>query len=79
MNVPGQVCQLSGRWEMMHAIEQDKSRLLFGAATARGIAVYDAETHSMRSFLLVFDGTIRHGRADAPPNRTGAVAEWSSQ
>ena len=31
------------------------------------------------SFLLVFDGTIHHGRPDASPNRTGAVAEWSSQ
>jgi hypothetical protein len=71
--------QLSGRWEMVHAIEQDKNRLLFGAATARGVAVYDAETRSLRSFQLVFDGTIRHGRADASPNRTGAVAEWSSK
>jgi hypothetical protein len=71
--------RLSGQWEMVHAIEQDQSRLLFGAATAGGVAVYDAETQSMRSFRLVFDGTLRHGRPDAPPNRTGAVAEWSSQ
>jgi hypothetical protein len=71
--------QLSGRWEMVHAIEQDKDRLLFGAATARGVAVYDTKTQSLRSFLLAFDGTLRHGRPDASPNRTGAVAEWSSQ
>jgi hypothetical protein len=71
--------RLSGRWEMVHAIEQDQSRLLFGAATARGVAVYVAGTQSMRSFQLVFDGTIRHGRPGAPPNRTGAVALWSSQ
>jgi hypothetical protein len=70
--------RLSGRWEMVHAIEQDQSRLLSGAATARGVAVYDAGTRSMRLFRLVFDGTLRHGRSDAPPNRTGAVAEWSS-
>jgi hypothetical protein len=71
--------RLSGRWEMVHAIEQDKDRMLFGAATARGVAVYDTKAHLLRSFRLVFDGTIRHGRPDASPNRTGAVAEWSSQ
>ena len=70
--------RLSGRWEMVHAIEQDKDRMLFGTATARGVAVYDTKAHLLRSFLLVFDGTIRHGRPDASPNRTGAVAEWSS-
>jgi hypothetical protein len=71
--------RLSGRWEMVHAIEQDKDRMLFGAATARGIAVYATKAHVLRSFVLVFDGTIRHGSPDASPNRTGAVAEWSSQ
>ncbi|GEM_PF-2333711 len=71
--------RLSGQWEMTHAIEQDKNRLLFGAATARGIAVYDTDARLLRSLLLVFDGTIRSGRADASPNRTGAVAEWSSR
>jgi hypothetical protein len=70
--------RLSGRWEMVHTIEGDKSRLIFGAATAQGVAVYDVEADSLRSFLLVFDGTVRHGRADSPPNRTGAVAQWSS-
>jgi hypothetical protein len=71
--------RLAGRWEMVHAIEGDKNRLVFGAASARGVAVYDVGAGAMRSFLLVFDGTVRHGRADAPPNRTGAVAEWSSK
>jgi hypothetical protein len=71
--------RLSGRWEMVHAIEQDKDRLLFGATTAQGVAVYDTEAQLLRSFLLVFDGTIRHGRPDASPNRTGGVAEWTSQ
>ncbi len=71
--------RLSGRWEMVHATEGDKNRRLFGAATARGVVVYDVAAQSASSFLLVFDGTIRHSRADASPNRTGAVAEWSSQ
>jgi hypothetical protein len=71
--------RLTGRWEMAHAIEQDKDRMLFGTATARGVAVYDTKAQVLRSFLLVFDGTIRHGRPGASPNRTGAVAEWSSR
>jgi hypothetical protein len=71
--------RLSGRWEMSHAIEDDKNRLQFGAASARGVAVYDTQAKMLRSFLLVFDGTLRHGRPDASPSRTGAVAEWSSK
>jgi hypothetical protein len=71
--------RLAGRWEMSHAIEEDKDRMLFGAATAQGVAIYDTNANLLRSFLFVFDGVIRHGRYDALPNRTGAVAEWSSQ
>ena len=33
----------------------------------------------MRSLLLVFDGTIRSGRPDATPNRTGGVVEWTAK
>jgi len=33
----------------------------------------------MRSLLLIFSGTIRSGRPDAPLNRTGAVAEWRAK
>jgi len=68
--------RLAGRWEMVHAIEGNKDRLTYGAATAEGVAVYDVSGKSMRSFLLVFDGTIRHGKPDGSPVRTGAVAEW---
>ncbi|MCI0681034.1 MAG: hypothetical protein L0Y71_02930 [Gemmataceae bacterium] len=71
--------RLSGNWNMVHAIEGDKSRLLYGAAAARGRAVYDVGAAAMRSFVLVFDGTVRHGRSNAAPNRTGAVAEWSAK
>jgi hypothetical protein len=49
--------------------------MLFGAATARGLGVYDTKAQVLRSLLLVFDGTIRHGRPDALTNRTGAVIE----
>lgn len=71
--------RLSGQWKMTHAIEGDRRRLLHGEARARGVAIYDTASATMRSLLLVFDGTVRHGRADAPPNRTGAVAEWSAR
>lgn len=38
-------------------------------------AGYDLAVGSLRSLLLVLDGTIRFGRTNASPNRTGAVAE----
>ena len=71
--------RLKGRWEMMHLVEGDAKRPTFGAATADGEALYDIERKSMRSLLLVFSGTIRSGRQDAPINRTGAVAEWKAK
>jgi len=71
--------RFTGRWEMMHLIEGDAKRPTYGAAVAEGAALYDVERKSMRSLLLVFSGTIRSDRPDAPLNRTGAVAEWKSQ
>jgi len=71
--------RLTGRWEIVLAVEGDASRLIFGAATARGLAIYDVKADALRSFQLVFDGTVRYGRADATPNRSGAVAEWTSR
>ena len=71
--------RLAGRWEMMHLVEGDAKRPQYGAATAEGTALYDIEGKSIRSLLLVFDGTIRSGRPDAAPNRTGAVVEWKAK
>jgi hypothetical protein len=71
--------RLRGCWGMKHLIEGDAKRPTFGEATALGTALYDVERKSMSSLLLVFDGTIRHGRPDAPPNRTGAVVEWRAK
>jgi len=80
-SVEGGVARLrfAGRWEMMHLVEGDAKRPQYGAATAEGTALYDIEGKSMRSLLLVFDGTIRSGRPDATPNRTGAVVEWRAR
>jgi hypothetical protein len=71
--------RFTGRWEMMHLVEGNAKRPTYGAATADGVAHYDVERKSMRSLLLVFSGTIRSGRPDAPLNRTGAVAEWRAK
>jgi hypothetical protein len=68
-----------GRWEMMHLVEGDAKRPTYGAAVAEGMALYDVERKTMRSLLLVFSGTIRSGRPDAPTNRTGAVVEWKAK
>ena len=73
------ILRFAGRWQMMHLVEGDVKRPTYGTATAEGSAVYDVEGNSMRSLLLVFSGTIRSGRPDAPLNRTGAVAEWRAK
>jgi len=80
-SVEGGIAHLrfTGRWEMMHLIEGDAKRPTYGAAVAEGAATYDLERKSMRSLLLVFSGTIRSDRPDAPLNRTGAVAEWKAR
>ena len=71
--------RFTGRWEMMHLVEGDAKRPTYGAAVAEGMAHYDVERRTMRSLLLIFDGTIRSGRPDAPLNRTGAVVEWNAK
>jgi hypothetical protein len=73
------ILRFTGRWQMMHLIEGDPKRPTYGTATVEGSAAYDVERKSMRSLLLVFSGTIRSGRPDAPLNRTGAVAEWRAK
>jgi hypothetical protein len=71
--------RFAGRWEMMRLVEGDAKRPTYGAATAEGLALYDVERKAMRSLLLVFSGTIRSGRPDAPLNRTAAVVEWKAK
>lgn len=80
-SVDGGVARIgfTGRWEMMHLVEGDAKRPTYGAAIAEGTAHYDVERRTMRSLLLVFSGTIRSGRPDAPLNRTGAVVEWKAK
>src|SRR5262249_20617399 len=48
------------------------------SARAEGIAIYDVETMSMRSLLLVFSGTVWRGKAPEQGRReTGGVVEWT--
>jgi len=70
--------RLAGRWEMARLVEGDPKRPMSAAATAEGAALYDVERKSVRSLLMVFDSTIRHGRSEGGPNRAGAVVEWNS-
>lgn len=69
--------RLAGRWEMSRLVEGDPKRPMSAAATAEGEAV--SEGGKLRSLLMVFDSTIRHGRSEGGPNRAGAVVEWRAK
>jgi hypothetical protein len=63
------------------ALQGRKEFPFTGSATAEGIAIYDAETQSMQSLLLVFGGRVWRGRTFEAPEQggreTGGVVEWS--
>jgi hypothetical protein len=62
----------------VHLQEGDAKRPLRGAATAKGIAVYDVKRRAIQSVLLVFSGS--YGRPqDEAVNAAGAVVECDSQ
>jgi hypothetical protein len=67
---------LTGRWET--ELEGGEPNIKVGkisaSATAGGIALYDGNTRTMRSLLLVFRATYRH--IDDPPETICAVVEW---
>lgn len=69
--------RFTGRWEMSRLVEGDPKRPMSAAATATGEAV--SEGGKLRSLLMVFESTIRHGRSEGGPNRAGAVVEWNSR
>lgn len=77
-SVEGDVARirLAGRWECVHLPEGRKERVQYGASTAAGRAEFDLGRKSMTSLTMIFDSTIRHGRPDAEPGRTGGVLEW---
>jgi hypothetical protein len=77
--VDGQVARirLRGRWQADWV--HDDTEHSVGSATAEGIAVYDANAKSLRSLLLVFDGTYNYtsqARPKARPVPSSAVVRW---
>ena len=77
--VDGQVARirLTGRW--LADWTHDDTEHSVGRATADGIAVYDVTAKSLRSLLLVFDGTYGYtsrSRPNARPEKSAAVVRW---
>src|SRR5262245_9969457 len=71
----------AGEWEAEGLYGGEKEIPFASSATADGIAVYDAQSKSMRSLLLVFSGKTWRGRLSELPEQgwreTGAVVEWT--
>jgi hypothetical protein len=74
--------RLSGTWKAEGFYGGERDRPFSARSTADGIAIYDVEKKSMRSFLLVFSGRVWSGRSSAGAEKTGrdtgGVAEWST-
>lgn len=62
--------RLAGAWETDHVYEKKHS---YAWATAEGTALYDVESKTMRSLLLVYCGAFRSDKTDL---QAGAVVEW---
>src|SRR5262249_34282392 len=73
--------RLSGNWQAQWLLGGEKEFPFACSASAEGIAIYDLEAKSMRSFLLVFSGTVWRGALDEVPKQgvreTGGVVEWT--
>lgn len=69
--------RLAGRWHADWRHDGDEHSI--GAATAEGIAVYDVSRKSLRSLLLIFDGSYSyttHGHQQHGPSPFAAVVRW---
>ena len=69
--------RLKGRWRADWT--HDNSEHSVGSATATGIAVFDVETKSVRSLLMIFDGTYGYTNPSvliAKPRMVAAVVRW---
>ena len=69
--------RLSGRWHADWRHDGDEHSA--GTATAEGIAVYDLSRSSVRSLLLIFDGSYGYTTHDGHQHRPApfaAVVRW---
>jgi hypothetical protein len=68
--------RLVGRWRADW--NHDEKEHSFGSATAEGIAIYDANKKSMRSLLMIFDGTYSFTMGNSKPRTqpVAAVVRW---
>lgn len=65
-----------GRWETAHDRDGGTKAPVKCAATAEGLAEYDADTGQVEALLLVFRGTFRGVPPWDDAKATGAVVEW---
>jgi hypothetical protein len=68
--------RFKGRWETAHDRDGGTKAPVRFAATAEGLAEYDADAGQITSFLMVFRGTFRGVPPWNDPKATGAVVEW---
>jgi hypothetical protein len=68
--------RLAGRWQAEW--DHDGNEHSIGSATAQGIAVYDVTKKSMRSVLVIFDGTYSYTTSNSKPRTqsVAAVVRW---
>src|SRR5262249_44306077 len=74
--------RLSGKWKAEGWYGGERDHPFSASATADGIAIYDEEKKSMRSFLMVLSGRVWSGRpstgAEKTGRDTGGVVEWTT-
>jgi len=70
--------KLTGRWETLHLRDGQAKFPVRTAASAEGVAFFDAGMKEMRSLLMVFDGEYRNVPPWDKPQATAAVVEWRS-
>ena len=73
--------RLTGRWHTEHYYEISGERKpSYGWSNGVGTAVYDVESRSMKSLLLVFSGAYKSRPPwDKGHRQTGAVVEWKAR
>lgn len=69
---------LSGKWKAAGLYGGEKGKPYAASATAEGVALYDVEKKSMRSFFMLMGGKV-WGESEQRARETGGVVEWTSE